>query len=54
MGTPVWELEAKGDTVLARGRTWVRARTGLPAVSPEISFFFRGDTVLAGRRLLLR
>ncbi|MCX6604115.1 MAG: hypothetical protein NTV52_11030 [Acidobacteria bacterium] len=56
---PVWELGAGGGRVFAGagegifysedgGRKWVPARAGLPRVSPGISFFVRGEVVLAG------
>jgi photosystem II stability/assembly factor-like uncharacterized protein len=55
---PVWELAANDELVFAgaasgvyysedRGRTWARARTGLPAESPAISFLPRGTFILA-------
>jgi hypothetical protein len=57
---PVWELGSNDDgLVLAgaaagiyysedRGRTWVRARKGLPEKSPGIAFLLKRDFVLAG------
>lgn len=56
---PVWEMSAAGGLAVAgassgiyysedHGRTWARARAGLPAESPGISFLVTGDYVLAG------
>jgi hypothetical protein len=56
---PVWELASSDDLAVAgvatgiylsenQGRTWVRARRGLPAASPGVSFLVRGSLVLAG------
>jgi hypothetical protein len=56
---PVWELGSGNDLVLAgaaagiyystdRGRTWRRARKGLPEESPGIAFLLKRDFVLAG------
>ena len=56
---PVWEMASLGNMVLAgaldgiyyskdRGRTWTRARTGLPAESPGISFLVTDQFILAG------
>jgi photosystem II stability/assembly factor-like uncharacterized protein len=56
---PVWELGSDDGLVLAgasagiyysddRGRTWTRARTGLPEESPGIAFLLRRDFMLAG------
>ncbi|MES2568497.1 MAG: hypothetical protein V4710_00405 [Verrucomicrobiota bacterium] len=56
---PVWELASNDGMAFAgasngiyfsedRGRTWVRARTGLPAESPGISFLLKERFVLAG------
>lgn len=59
---PVWELAANDELVLAgasagvfysedRGRTWTRARMGLPDESPGISFLVERTFVLAGTRI---
>jgi hypothetical protein len=56
---PVWELASGGDLAVAgvatgiyrsedQGRTWVRARQGLPVESPGVAFLVRGNLVLAG------
>lgn len=57
---PVWELGSDGiGLVMAgagagiyysedRGRTWTRARAGLPERSPGIAFLVRRDFVFAG------
>ena len=56
---PVWELASNDEITFAgasagiyysedRGRTWVRARNGLPSESPGVSFFLKGNLVLAG------
>lgn len=56
---PVWELAANEDLVIAgasdgiyisedSGRTWSRARTGLPAESPGISFLLEENFFLVG------
>lgn len=58
---PVWELASDGELVLAgaaagiyysedQGRTWTRARAGLPERSPGIAFFIKRGFVLAGTR----
>jgi photosystem II stability/assembly factor-like uncharacterized protein len=55
---PVWELASNDDIIFAgasagiyysedRGRTWSRARIGLPAESPGVSFLLKGNLVLA-------
>lgn len=60
---PVWELGSNDEgLVLAgaaagiyssedRGRTWSRARKGLPEASPGIAFLLKRDLVLAGTQL---
>jgi photosystem II stability/assembly factor-like uncharacterized protein len=59
---PVWELASGDELVLGgvsagiyysedRGRTWTRARTGLPEQSPGIAFFLKRGFVLAGTRI---
>lgn len=56
---PVWELASNEKTVFAgassgvyfsedQGRTWSRARTGLPTESPAVSFLPKRNYVLAG------
>jgi photosystem II stability/assembly factor-like uncharacterized protein len=56
---PVWELASNDELVIAgasagiyysedRGRTWARARTGLPSESPGVSFLLKPSFVLAG------
>jgi hypothetical protein len=56
---PVWELAADDGLVFAgaatgvyysedRGRTWIRARTGLPAESPGVAFLLQRTFILAG------
>lgn len=56
---PVWELGSSDDLVFAgassgiyysedQGRTWLRARKGLPSESPGVSFLVKGNLVLAG------
>ena len=56
---PVWEAGSGGGLMLAgvadgiyysedRGHRWTRARTGLPASSPGVSFLVRGDFALTG------
>jgi hypothetical protein len=56
---PVWDLAANDELIFAgaakgiyysedRGRSWVRARTGLPQESPGISFLLKRDLYLAG------
>jgi photosystem II stability/assembly factor-like uncharacterized protein len=56
---PVWELGADDGLVCVgasagiyyskdRGRTWTRARRGLPEKSPGIAFLLKRDFVLAG------
>jgi photosystem II stability/assembly factor-like uncharacterized protein len=56
---PVWELAAGDELLVAgaasgifysddRGRTWTRARVGLPAASPGISFLVTKTMILAG------
>jgi hypothetical protein len=56
---PVWELASDDGLVFAgasagiyysedRGRTWTRARRGLPEKSPGIAFLLKQDFVLAG------
>ena len=56
---PVWELASNDELVLAgastgiyysedRGRTWTRARTGLPSESAGVSFLLKRTFVLAG------
>jgi photosystem II stability/assembly factor-like uncharacterized protein len=56
---PVWELGAIDDVVFAgaaagiylsddHGRTWTRARGGLPHRSPAVAFLLKRDIVLAG------
>lgn len=55
----MWELAGNDGLVIAgassgihtshdRGQTWTRARVGLPAQSPGISFLIRPGLVLAG------
>jgi photosystem II stability/assembly factor-like uncharacterized protein len=55
----VWELAAYDELVIAgastgiyysedRGRTWTRARAGLPSESPGVSFLLEKTFVLAG------
>ncbi|MCC6537046.1 MAG: hypothetical protein IT162_05820, partial [Bryobacterales bacterium] len=61
---PIWEMGAgpPGELVVAgadtgiytsrdHGRTWLRARTGLPARSPGIAFLVTPELVLAGAQL---
>lgn len=59
---PVWELASNDELVFAgastgiyysedRGRTWARARTGLPAESPGVSFLLNRAFVLAGTHI---
>ena len=56
---PVWELGADAAVVFAgasagiyysedRGRTWTRARRGLPENSPGVAFMLKREFVLAG------
>ena len=56
---PVWELASGDDLAIAgvatgiyysadQGRTWARARRGLPAGSAGVSFLVRRNLVLAG------
>jgi hypothetical protein len=56
---PVWELAANDELVIAgasagiyysedRGRTWTRARAGLPSESPGVSFLLEKSFILAG------
>lgn len=57
---PVWELGSNADNLILagaaagiyysrdRGRTWARARKGLPETSPGIAFLLKRDFVLAG------
>ncbi|MBL9171802.1 MAG: hypothetical protein JNN07_28995 [Verrucomicrobiales bacterium] len=56
---PVWELGSYDSLVFVgasagiyssenQGRTWKRARAGLPARSPGIAFLLKGEFVLAG------
>lgn len=55
---PVWELAAGQGLVFAgassgiyysedQGRTWTRARAGLPGESPGVAFLVRENLVLA-------
>jgi photosystem II stability/assembly factor-like uncharacterized protein len=55
---PVWELASSKDSVFAgagsgiyysedKGRTWTRARSGLPEKSPGVAFLLNGDLILA-------
>ncbi len=55
----IWELAANEELVFAgaasgvyysedRGRTWARARTGLPRQSPGVSFLLKPTFILAG------
>lgn len=61
-GAPVWEMGSDGERAYAgaaagiyftedHGRTWVRARAGLPAESPGIAFLATREFVLASTTL---
>lgn len=56
---PVWDLAANEEQIFAgaaegiyysedRGRSWVRARAGLPQESPGVSFLLKRDLYLVG------
>ena len=58
LDAPVWELGADNEMVFAgagegifysgdHGRSWTRAKVGLPAVSPGVAFLVRSNFVLA-------
>lgn len=62
---PVWELAASGRLAFAgasegvyysedRGRSWIRAREGLPVESPGVSFLLKPNLVLVGTVLRSR
>jgi photosystem II stability/assembly factor-like uncharacterized protein len=59
---PIWELGANGEMAIAgaaggifysedRGRSWTRARTGLPLQSPGISFLVQPSLMLAAAQV---
>jgi hypothetical protein len=60
--SPVWELGSDGESLVVagaasgiyfsedRGRTWIRARHGLPESSPGTAFLLKPRFVLAGVR----